>query len=65
MGAVPTLGLHMVKGHLQHRRAMAGERPAAQPAPVAAIVNADHLVQLVVIAEPDAVALKKSHGGWS
>ena len=64
MGTMATLGLHVVQGHLQHRRAVAGEGPAAQPAAVTAIVDADHLVKLLVIAEPDAVALKKSHGGW-
>lgn len=55
--------LHVVQGHLQHRRALADQGPAAQPAAVSVIVNADHLIQLLVIAEADAVALKESHGG--
>ena len=63
MGTVAAVGLHMVQGHLQHRRAVARQGPAAQPAAVSAIVDTDHLVQLLVIAEPDAIALKKSHGG--
>ncbi len=62
-GTVTTLGLHVVQGHLQHRRAVAGHGPAAQPAAVTAIVDTDHLIELLVITEPDAVALKKGHGG--
>jgi len=39
--------LHLAQGQFKHRRAMAGQGPAAQPAAVAAVVNADHLVQLL------------------
>lgn len=62
MGTVMALGLDVVQRHLQHGGAVAGQGPAAQPAAVTVIVHTDHLVQLLVIAEPDAVALKKSHG---
>lgn len=65
MGTVATMGLHVMQRQFHHRRAVARQRPAAQPAAVAAIVNADHLIELLVVTEPDAVALKKGHGGWS
>lgn len=62
MGPVP-VGLDLMQGHLHHRRSLPGQGPAAQPAAVAAIVDANHLVELLVTAEPDAVALMERHGG--
>ena len=68
-------GLQLMEGQLKHRRAMAGQGPAAQPAAVAVLVDADHLEELGVGAgriqglgdpdgsgrELDAVALVKVH----
>jgi len=68
--------LQLAQGKLKHRRAMAGQGPAAHPAAVAVLVDADHLKQLGVgcgwilgLADPngsrwelDAVALVKVHG---
>ena len=63
MGPVASMGLDVMQGHLEHGRALAGKGPAAQPAAVAVIIHADHLIELLVVTEPDAVALKKGHGG--
>jgi len=63
--------LQLVEGNLEHWRSLAGHGPATQPAAIAAIVNADHLVErpvFAVIRELNAVALMKvgdgaGHGG--
>jgi len=68
--------LHLTQGQFNHWRAMAGQGPAAHPAAVAVLVDADHLEELGVGAgrikglenpdgsrrELDAVALVKVHG---
>jgi hypothetical protein len=70
--------LHLAQGQFKHRRAVAGQGPAAYPAAVAVLVDADHLEELGVGAgriqglenpdgsrrELDAVALVKVHG-WA
>jgi hypothetical protein len=36
-----------MEGDLEHRRAVAGQGPAAQPATVAVVVHTDHLIKLL------------------
>ena len=68
--------LHLAQGQFKHRGAVAGQGPAAHPAAVAVLVDADHLEELGNgfgrihgLADPDdsrreldAVALVKVHG---
>jgi len=68
--------LQLTQGKLKHRRAVPGQGPAAHPAAVAVLVDADHLEELGVGSgriqglghpdgmglELDAVALMKVHG---
>jgi hypothetical protein len=46
-GAVPGAALELLQGHFKDRRTLAAQRPAAQPAAVAVVVQADHLVELL------------------
>jgi len=67
-GAVLTLrrSLQLVQGNFEYWRSLSGHGPAPQPAAIAAIVNADDLIERPVFAvmrELDAVALMKVGGG--
>jgi hypothetical protein len=63
--------LKLSQGHFENGRALPGQGPGPQPAAVALVVDADHLIELpvmAVIGELDAVALMKigtgaGHGG--
>ena len=66
MGTAVRRCLKLSQGDLKHRRAMAGQGPSPQPAAIAAVIDADDLIQLPVLApigELDAVALVKAGGG--
>jgi hypothetical protein len=41
---------------------VAGQRPAANPAAVVLVVDTDHLIQVIVAGEGDAVTLVERHG---
>jgi hypothetical protein len=51
------LGLHVLQGNFKHLRPLAVEGPAAHPAAVVALIDADHLVGLLVDVQPHTVAL--------
>ena len=63
--------LKLSQGHFENGGALACQGPGPQPATVALVVDADHLIELplmAVIGELDAVALMKigagaGHGG--
>jgi len=77
-GAMAHLGRKTLKGDLEHRRPMAGQGPATQPAAAAPWIDADHLIELGRRSsagegkgwflngpgfKPDAGALLEIHGG--
>jgi hypothetical protein len=41
-------GLHVLQGNFKHFRALAAEGPAAQPAAIVMVVDANHLVELII-----------------
>jgi hypothetical protein len=49
MGPVRSAALELLQGDFEDRRTLAGQGPAAQPAAVAAVVNADHLIELLAL----------------
>jgi hypothetical protein len=61
LGSVAAVLLHLMQWEFQNRGSMARQGPAAQPAAVAVIIDTDHLVELLIAAEMDAVALKEAH----
>ena len=58
MGAADDL----LQGNFKHGRSVAGQGPAADPAAVVSVVDTDHLVQVLVAGEGDAVTLMEGHG---
>lgn len=61
-------GLHLVQRHFEDRRAVACQRPAAEPAAIAALIDADHLIEVLLTGvrggKSDVVTLMKVHD-WS
>lgn len=68
-------GEHLLQGNFKHLGAMASQGPAAQPAAIAGGIDTDHLVQLLIAAEADAITLMQGllmqslggmgrNGGW-
>ena len=55
------LAIHQVQGDFKHGGAMAGHGPTAHPATVLVIVNADHLIQVLITGEVNTVTLMESH----
>ena len=52
---------HLLQGNFKHRRAVAGEGPAADPATVVAVIDTDDLVHVFVAVEGDAITLMERH----
>jgi len=52
---------HLLQGNFKHGGTVAGQGPTADPATVVAVVNADHLIDVLVAGEGDAVALMERH----
>ena len=66
MGPAVRSCLKLSQGDLEHRRAVASQGPGPQPAAIAAVIDADDLIQLAILApvrELDAVALVQAGGG--
>ena len=49
--------LELLQGNFKDGAAMASEGPAPHPAPVVAVINANHLVRVRIADEGDAIAL--------
>ena len=52
---------HAGQGHLKDRRAMTLQRPATHPATIVVIIDGNHLIDVVVTEETDAVPLMHAH----
>jgi hypothetical protein len=50
-----------VEGDLKHGGPVAGHGPAAHPATVLVVVNADHLIQVLITGEVNTVTLMEGH----
>lgn len=53
---------HLLQGNLKHGRAVACQRPAADPATVVVVIDTDDLVHVFVGGEGDAITLMERHG---
>jgi hypothetical protein len=60
---------HLLQGNFKHGRTVAGQGPAANPATAVVVIDADHLVEVLVAGKGDAVALMERHKalacGWA
>jgi hypothetical protein len=53
---------HLLQGNFKDWGTVTGQGPAAHPAAVVAVVNANHLIKVLVAGEGDAITLVKRHG---
>jgi hypothetical protein len=52
---------HLLQGNFKDGGTVAGQWPATDPATVVAVINTDHLIDVLVAGESDAVALMERH----
>lgn len=60
--AVVGPGQHLLQGDLKHLGALATQGPGPQPAAVVGGIHTDHLIQLVIVADPNGVTLMRRGG---
>lgn len=53
--------LHLLQGNFKHGGTVPGEGPATDPAAVVENIHADHLIEMIVLGEMNAVALMEGH----
>ena len=53
--------MHQLQGDFKHGRTVAGHGPAPHPATVLIVVNTDHLIQVLIAGEVNAVTLMEGH----